>query len=626
MRRLFGYLTPLRGRLYAACAASVTNKVLDLMPPLLTAWLIDVVGGKSPWFIAELAGKDTDRQIVAVGVLTVVIFGLESFFQWLYSLGFQRLAQDVQHRLRIDAYRRMQDREIEFFEEHRLGQTLSMLQEDVNQLERFLNPGSGLNAMLQVVTVCSFALVVLFWENPALAAVCLAPMPVIVWGSFAFSRRLDPRYRAVRQAAGEVTARLENNLAGILVIKSFTAEPEESARLEKASDEYRAANRRAISISAAFIPILRMAIALGFAAMMVLGGRAALGGTVTAGTLVVFCLLIQRILWPLTTLGQVFDDYHRAAASARRVMSLLTTAPRVAESPAPKAFPARGGEVVFDAVEFRYRLGNPVLRGLSFRAAPGEMIGIAGPTGSGKTTLVKLLLRLYDVSGGAVRVDGLDVREASLRDLRRRIALVSQDVYLFHGTIRENIAYGVRAPGAGGAARGEPDSEGAAGQRGPLARHLAEPRASRGSELEASQTEIEDAARLAHLHDFIVSLPQGYDTIVGERGIKLSGGQRQRLSIARAVLKDAPVIVLDEATSSVDTETERAIQENMARLTRGRTALVIAHRLSTIRHAHRIVVLRDGRVTEVGHHDDLVALGGTYADLWNLQCGMVPAR
>jgi ATP-binding cassette subfamily B protein len=589
MRRLFTYLAPYRARLYGALAASFTNKVLDLMPPLLTAWLVDVVSRTPPWFIADAAGPSVPHQLVAVGVLTVVVFGLEGFFQWLYGLAFARLAQDVQHRLRLDAYRAMQKREIEFFEEHRLGQTLSMLQEDVNQLERFLNPGSGLNALFQVFVVCGFSLVVLFATSWQLALVCLGPMPFIVWGSFRFSRALAPRYRDVRAAAGEVTARLENNLAGVQVIQSFTAEEQESARLEAASDAYRVANRHAITISAAFIPILRMAIALGFAAMMVLGGYAALRGEVSIGTLVIFCLLIQRILWPLTTLGQVLDDYHRAAASAGRVMSLLATPTRVPEPAAPAAFPKQGGEIVFDDVRFRYRLGNEVLRGVSFRAAPGETVGIAGPTGSGKTTLVKLLLRLYDVTGGAVVVDGLDVRQAPLAALRRRIALVSQDVYLFHGTVRENIAYGQRAHG------GAP-----------------------------TQAEIEHAARLAHLHDFVASLPQGYDTIVGERGIKLSGGQRQRLSIARAIVKDAEVLVLDEATSSVDTETERAIQESMAQLTRGRTALVIAHRLSTIRHADRIVVLRDGRVEEEGSHDELVARAGTYADLWDLQCGRLP--
>jgi ATP-binding cassette subfamily B protein len=250
----------------------------------------------------------------------------------------------------------------------------------------------------------------------------------------------------------------------------------------------------------------------------------------------------------------------------------------------PRALGKVAGRVTFDDVRFVYSRGEPVLRGLSFAVAPGEMVGIAGPTGAGKSTIVKLLLRLYDVTGGAVLVDGIDVRETTQRDLRRHVALVSQDVYLFHGTIRENIAYG---------------DAGAAEER------------------------VVDAAKRAQLHDFIATLPQGYDTLVGERGIKLSGGQRQRLSIARAILKDAKILVLDEATSSVDTETERQIQTSLALLAKGRTAIVIAHRLSTIRHADRILVLKDGRVAEEGHHDDLVARGGTYADLWNVQSGQV---
>jgi ATP-binding cassette subfamily B protein len=253
----------------------------------------------------------------------------------------------------------------------------------------------------------------------------------------------------------------------------------------------------------------------------------------------------------------------------------------------PKSLGAVKGEVTFDDVKFAYSRGEPVLRGLSFTVAPGEMVGIAGPTGAGKSTIVKLLLRLYDVTGGAVLIDGIDVRETTQRDLRRHIALVSQDVYLFHGTIRDNIAYGYVAT----------DSP-------PLER-------------------VEDAAKRAQLHDFIMTLPDGYETLVGERGIKLSGGQRQRLSIARAILKDAPILVLDEATSSVDTETERQIQQSLALLAKGRTAIVIAHRLSTIRNADRILVLRDGVVAEEGHHDDLVAKGGTYADLWNVQSGVI---
>jgi ATP-binding cassette subfamily B protein len=305
-------------------------------------------------------------------------------------------------------------------------------------------------------------------------------------------------------------------------------------------------------------------------------------GIVTVGQLVLFAMMTERLLWPLTRLGTTVDDYERAKASARRIFGLLDTLAAIRDPERPMPLGHARGDVVFDHVVFTYQRGEPVLSGVSFRVAPGETLGIAGPTGAGKSTVVKLLLRLYDVTGGAVRIDGHDVRELAQRDLRSNIALVSQDVYLFHGTIYENIAYST-------------------GSAGPEV--------------------VERAARLAQLHDFVAALPDGYATIVGERGIKLSGGQRQRLSIARAIVKDAPILVLDEATSSVDTETERAIQQSLKTLTAGRTALIIAHRLSTIRHADRILVLRDGKVAEEGHHDDLLARGGTYADLWHIQSG-----
>ena len=583
MARLFGYLRPMRTRLVLAVLASIVNKVLDLAPPLLVAWLVDVCAGKPPGWIAEIAGAELPRQVVSVAILTVVVFGFESLFQWLYSLGFLLLAQDVQHLLRLDAYRAMQRRELEFFEEHRLGRTLSMLNDDVNQLERFLN--GGLNELVQLAVLIVVASVTIFDISWQLAVIGMAPIPVIVWGSLRFSRALQPRYAAVRQAVGDVASRLENNIAGILVVKSFTAEDYEAGRVEEESDAYRRANRHAIRISAAFIPMIRMAIALGFAGGLALGGAWVAQGRLSAGNLVLFGMMIQRMLWPLTRLGETLDNYQRARASAAKVFSLLDTPSSVRDPAAPKALGEVRGEVCFEDVRFAYSRGEPVLRGLSFTVAPGEMIGIAGPTGAGKSTIVKLLLRLYDVTGGAVLIDGTDVREVTQADLRRHIGLVSQDVYLFHGTIRDNIAYGYAEPPA--AAR------------------------------------VEEAARRAQLHDFIASLPQGYDTLVGERGIKLSGGQRQRLSLARAILKDAPILVLDEATSSVDTETERQIQQSLTHLAKGRTAIVIAHRLSTIRHADRILVLKDGVVSEEGHHDDLVARGGTYADLWNVQSGAV---
>ncbi len=584
MVRLFGYLRPYRNRMSWATGASVANKILDLMPPLLVGWVIDSLRGKPPGFIASLAGtRDPWSMALVLSGLSVVIFFFESLFQWMYQAGFMNLAQQVQHDLRMDVYNRIQSREIAFFEEHRLGEILAMLNDDVNQLERFLN--TGFNELVQLGVLFVFAFAVMFPISWQLSLVAVAPMPVILWGSLLYQRRIQPRYRRVREGVGGLASRLENNLAGIHVIKSFTAEAFETERVRQVSAEYQRANAEAIRLSAVYTPLIRMAIVAGFAGVLLVGSYWILNGSgiITVGELVLFSMMTERLLWPLTRLGTTVDDFERARASSRRAFGLLDTEPAIQDPEYPEPLGRARGEVVFDRVEFRYARGRdePVLHGLSFRIAPGETLGIAGPTGAGKSTLIKLLLRFYDVTGGAVRLDGHDVRNVALADLRRNIALVSQDVYLFHGTVRENIAYSSDVP----------------------------------------LDEVVRAAKLAQLHDFVAGLPQEYDTLVGERGVKLSGGQRQRLSIARAIVKDAPLLILDEATSSVDTETERAIQENLRTLTAGRTALIIAHRLSTIRHADRILVLRHGEVAEEGHHDDLVARGGIYADLWHVQAG-----
>ncbi len=588
MRSLFRYLMSYRGQLLFASGSSVANKILDLMPPLLVGWVVDSLRGAPPRWIASLAGtSDPWSMAMVLAGLSVGIFFFESFFQWLYQLGFMRLAQTVQHDLRIDTYNRIQSREIAFFEEHRLGEILAMLNDDVNQLERFLN--TGFNELLQVAILVIFAVSVMVPISWQLSLVGMAPIPVILWSGFYYQRKIAPRYRKVREGVGGLASRLENNISGIHVIKSFTAEDFETERVRQVSDAYRQANYDAIRLSALYIPVIRMAIVGGFAGVLLVGSYWVLEGRgiITAGELVLFAMMTERLLWPLTRLGTTLDDFERARASARRIFGLLGTPASIQDPPHPTPLQRAQGEIAFDDVEFRYARGRshePVLQGISFRIAPGETIGIAGPTGAGKSTLIKLLLRFYDPTSGAVLLDGIDLRSLSLQDLRRNIALVSQDVYLFHGTIRENIAYRT----------GDVPIE-----------------------------EVVRAAELAQLHDFVASLPQGYDTQIGERGIQLSGGQRQRLSIARAILKDAPILILDEATSSVDTETERAIQQNLRTLTAGRTALIIAHRLSTIRHADRILVLRDGGVVEEGTHDDLVARGGTYADLWHIQSGDV---
>jgi ATP-binding cassette subfamily B protein len=558
----------------------VVNKVFDLAPPILVASLIDSVTGNAPSWMSTIGLTEMFPQIVFVAILTILIFGVESLTQWGYAYGFMTIAQDAQHRLRVDAYSRMQSREIRFFEEHRLGQTLAMLNDDVNQLERFLN--NAFNEIVQLCVLVLFAGTVLFSINPALAVLGMLPLPIIVLGSLKFSRILEPRYRKVRASVGDVSSRLENNIGGMTVIKSFTAERYEAARVEAASEGYRKANYDAIKLTAVFVPIIRMGIALGFAATIILGGWFVMRESLTAGELVLFCMMIQRLLWPLTRLGQTFDEYQRAKASARRIFALLDTPSTVQDPAHPAHMESARGDVRFDNVFFAYGDRSPVLNGLSLTIKAGEMVGIAGTTGAGKSTLMKLLLRLYDVSEGTISIDGIDVRELRQHDLRQQIALVSQDVFLFHGTIRENIAY----PG-----------------------------------VDVGIEQVIEASGHAQLHDFVASLPEGYETLVGERGIKLSGGQRQRLSIARTLLKNAPILVLDEATSSVDTETERMIQQNLEELTAGRTALVIAHRLSTIRKADRIVVIRDGRVEEEGSHEELVTNGGTYSELWAVQSG-----
>ena len=586
MARLFGYLRRYRGSLWLASGSSVLNKILDLMPPLLVGWVIDALRGAPPSWIARLAGSsDPWRMAVALSCLAVAIFVFESLFQWAYQAGFMRLAQRVQHDLRLEAYQCIQAREMAFFEDHRLGEILAMLNDDVNQLERFLN--TGFNELLQLAVLVVFSVAVMTPLSWRLTLVGMGPIPLILWGSLLYQRRVAPRYRRVRAGVGGLAARLENNISGIQVVQSFTAEAFETERVRAASEEYRQANFAAIRLSALYTPLIRMAIVMGFAGVLLVGSYWVLdgSGTITAGQLVLFAMMTERLLWPLTRLGSTLDDYERAMAAARRTFGLLDTPPAIRDPARPRSLGRVRGEVAFERVAFQYPRGaaaGAVLREVSFGIAPGETLGVAGPTGAGKSTLVKLLLRFYDVTGGAVRIDGRDVRELTLEELRHNIALVSQDVYLFHGSIRENIAYRTR---------------------------------------DVPQAAVERAAALAQLHEFVAGLPRGYDTLVGERGVKLSGGQRQRLSIARAILKDAPILVLDEATSAVDTETERAIQQNLRRITRGRTALVIAHRLSTIRHADRILVLTDGRVAEEGRHDQLVARGGIYADLWHVQSG-----
>jgi ATP-binding cassette subfamily B protein len=585
LRRLWHYARGHRRQTWLATIFSILNKIFDLAPPLLIGMAVDVVVSQEDSFLAQLGISDVTTQLIILAVLTVVIWGLESAFEYLYGVYWRNLAQAVQHELRTDTYAQVQKLDVSYFEDRSTGGLMAILNDDINQLERFLDVGA--NDLIQVVTTVVVIGAIFFGLAPGVAWMAFLPMPFIFWGSMRFQREIAPRYAEVRRQVGLLSGQLGNNLSGIATIKSFAAEEHEEARIGRLSDNYRDSNRRAITLSSAFVPLIRMLIVAGFVFTLVYGGILVVRGELSVGAYSVMVFMTQRLLWPLTRLGQTIDLYQRAMASTSRVLDLLDTKAHIADGSRRLPLESIRGEVIFENIGFEYRSHNlPVIQDLSLRVPAGETVAIVGATGSGKTTLVKLLLRFYDVQSGRVTLDGHDIRDLRLTDLRRAIGFVSQDVFqdvfLFHGTVRENIAYG---------------------------------------SFEATFEQIVEAAKIAEAHAFISELPYGYDTVVGERGQKLSGGQRQRLSIARAVLKDPPVLVLDEATSSVDNETEAAIQRSMERIIIGRTTIVIAHRLSTVRNADRIFVLDRGVLREHGRHEELVATNGIYAGLWRVQTG-----
>ncbi|WP_248277586.1 ABC transporter ATP-binding protein [Brasilonema sp. UFV-L1] len=579
--RLLEYGHQYRKQIWQATTCSILNKLFDLAPPWLIGVAVDVVVKQQDSIIAQWGVKDVFGQFFLLCFLTVIIWILESVFEYAYGRLWRHLAQDIQHDLRLDAYEHLQELELAYFEERSTGGLMSVLSDDINQLERFLDVGA--NDLLQVVTTVVIIGGAFFILAPSVAWMAMLPIPFILWGSFAFQNLLAPRYADVREKVGLLNSRLANNLGGITTIKSFTSEDYEISRLAQESEAYRRSNARAIKLSAAFVPLIRMLILVSFTALLLFAGIAAVNGKISVGTYSVLLFLVQRLLWPLTRLGETFDQYQRAMASTNRVMNLLDTPIAIHTGEIHLPVHAVRGELELTNVTFAYQDRLPVVTNLSLQVPAGKTIAIVGSTGSGKSTLVKLLLRLYEVQSGTISLDGINIQQLNLRDLRRCVGLVSQDVFLFHGSVAENIAYG---------------------------------------SFDASDDEIINAAKVAEAHEFIVRLPQGYETIVGERGQKLSGGQRQRIAIARAILKNPPILILDEATSAVDNETEAAIARSLEHITVNRTTIAIAHRLSTICNANCIYVMEYGQFVESGTHQELLEKNGVYTNLWRVQSGV----
>ncbi len=562
-----------------------------LLPLILTVVSMSLLVGVQllvPWVIRDLVGAVTNQAtwneqtmafVTRLALFLLVLYVLRAGLQFVRSYMAHVAGWGVVADVRQHIYEHLQRLSLRFYEDKQTGQLMSRMVNDSDMFEKLIAHAIP-DVLVNVLTLIGVS-AVLFAMSWQLALLSMVPIPLVILAMRAFARYVRPAFRERQRELGQLNATLNDNLSGIREIKAFTQEEREALHIEKHIHRYRDSLLHALRLMATFEPFIDFASSLGTVVVIYFGGRLAFQQALSVADLVAFFLYLEMFYQPVRVLSGAWESVQEALAGGDRVAELLDEEPEVAETAQAVTLLGRAkGELAFRDVSFRYSQGDAVLEHIDLEIPAHSAVALVGPTGVGKTTLASLIPRFYDVCDGSISLDGHDIRDVRLKSLRQQVSIVLQDVFLFHGTVRENILFG------------NPD---------------------------ATEEEMIRAAQVANAEEFIVRLSDGYDTLIGERGVKLSGGQKQRLSIARAVLKDAPVLILDEATSSVDTETEMLIQQALERLMAGRTTLIIAHRLSTIRNADAIVVLEGKRIVEMGTHAELMAHGGLYRHLNEVQ-------
>jgi ATP-binding cassette, subfamily B, bacterial len=565
-RKLLPYLRPFRWHMLIVIIGSGVITAMNLVNPWLVRELIQIIRTET--------GDTAVNRIISLSIILTVVFIARSIFRYLYLYVAHIMAYNFVSNLRVTLYNHLQRLSARFFADRQTGEILKRVINDTRDTEPLIAhyiPDMLVNVML-LIGVGS----ILFSLDPILALLTMLPMPALLVSNLFFGSRMRKALKTSSSLVGRLTGVVQDNLVGIKEIQLFTQEQREHERIHVASAEATRIHLYGLKMQAILAPSIELLTGIGLVIVVLYGGRAVLNGTMEVEDLVAFILYLTIFYQPITLMTQMNEMLHVALAGADKVMEVLDIQPDVDDRPGCIDPGRLRGEVEFKNVCFEYNDHVPTLNDISFKVQPGQTLALVGTTGAGKTTIASLLPRFYDVASGSVTIDGIDVREMSVKGLRSNISMVMQDVFLFNGTIAENIRY---------------------------------------SDITASDEDIIRASKAARAHEFIMALPDGYNTHIGERGVKLSGGQKQRLAIARAVLKDAPILILDEATSAVDTETEAEIQEALNELMKGRTSIVIAHRLSTIRHASQIIVLESGRIIEKGLHQDLIYGNGRYQRL-----------